>query len=303
MKKLEKVGVSMENFEYELKIAIEHLLETNYPRKAFWHFDDLIDDLKSGIKAGDDAVVIKNMVINMEGPYPLKLGAKTALIHTACDVVAMGAKPRFALNAIQARDEEEIKLAVDGLRRQSIGLNIPIVGGNTQTVEELKSCISVVVFGELISDKVIRDGGAKDGDIIVMLGHPVEGDIGERVQKAKNKFDTFLKLLKNNIDVHACKDASRGGWLCNILEMLVKAKKGVEINAIPYPRATRYLGTYLVCMDENDLNDALNIAVDNRCPMIPFGIITDEKTFKIGNKIYVDNDAMNELIREFPYKY
>ena len=278
-------------------------METNYPRKEFWTMDSKVPELISGIRAGDDAVVIGKNVINMEGPYPLKLGSKTALIHTSCDVVAMGAQPIYAMNAIQAENEDEIKMAVDGLKKQSIGLNIPIVGGNTQTVEELKSCISVVVFGELISDKVIRDGGAKDGDIIVMLGHPVEGDIGERVQKAKNKFDTFLKLLKNNIDVHACKDASRGGWLCNILEMLVKAKKGVEINAIPYPRATRYLGTYLVCIDENDLNDALNIAIDSRCPIVPFGRITDEKTFKIGNKIYVDNDAMNELIREFPYKY
>jgi len=293
----------MEHLKYEIKYAIEHMMETNYPRKEFWTMDSKVPELISGIRAGDDAVVIGKNVINMEGPYPLKLGSKTALIHTSCDVVAMGAQPIYAMNAIQAENEEEIKMAVDGLKKQSIGLNIPIVGGNTQTVEELKSCISVVVFGELISDKVIRDGGAKDGDIIVMLGHPVEGDIGERVQKAKNKFDTFLKLLKNNIDVHACKDASRGGWLCNILEMLVKAKKGVEINAIPYPRATRYLGTYLVCIDENDLNDALNIAIDSRCPIVPFGRITDEKTFKIGNKIYVDNDAMNELIREFPYKY
>ena len=278
-------------------------METNYPRKEFWTMDSKVPELISGIRAGDDAVVIGKSVINMEGPYPLKLGSKTALIHTSCDVVAMGAQPIYAMNAIQAENEEEIRIAVDGLKKQSMGLNIPIVGGNTQTVEELKSCISVVVFGELISDKIIRDGGAKEDDIIVMLGHPVEGDIGEIVQKAKNKFDTFLKLLKNNIDVHACKDASRGGWLCNILEMLVKAKKGVEINAIPYPRATRYLGTYLVCIDENDLNDALNIAIDSRCPIVPFGRITDEKTFKIGNKIYVDNDAMNGLIREFPYKY
>ncbi len=293
----------MEHLKYEIKYAIEHMMETNYPRKEFWTMDSKVPELISGIRAGDDAVVIGKNVINMEGPYPLKLGSKTALIHTSCDVVAMGAKPIYAMNAIQAENEEEIKMAVDGLKKQSIGLNIPIVGGNTQTVDELKSCVSVVVFGNLIGDKIIKDGGAKDGDIIAMLGHPVEGDIGERVQKAKNKFDTYLTLLKSGIDIHACKDASRGGWLCNILEMLVKAKKGVEINAIPYPRATRYLGTYLVCIDESDLNDTLNIAVDNRCPIIPFGRITHEKAFKIGDKEYIDSDKMNELIREFPYKF
>jgi len=304
MKKLEKVGVSMENFEYELKIAINHLLETNYPRKAFWHFDDLIDDLKSGIKAGDDAVVIKNMVINMEGPYPLKLGAKTALIHTACDVVAMGAKPKFALNAIQAGDEEEIKLAVDGLRRQSIGLNIPIVGGNTQTVEELKSCISVTVFGELIDENlIVRDGGAKEGDLLIMLGDPVEGDVGERVYKAKKKFDTYLEILESGIKINACKDASRGGWLSNLLEMLIKAKKGAEIKSLPYPRATRYLGTYIIAVPEEEYEKVVDIALKNKCPVVLFGRVLEDPKLIVGTKEYISENQMVELIRRFPYKY
>ncbi len=293
----------MEHLTYEINYAIEHMMETNYPRKEFWTMDSKIPDLISGIRAGDDAVVIGNNVINMEGPYPLKLGSKTALIHTSCDVVAMGAKPLYAMDAIQAENEKEIKMAVDGLKKQSVGLDIPIVGGNTQTVDNLKSCMSVVVFGNLIGDKIIRDGGAKEGDIVVMLGHPVEGDVGERVQKAKNKFDTYLKLLENGINISACKDASRGGWLCNILEMLVKARKGIEMNSIPYPRATRYLGTYIICMKQNDLNKALNIAVDNRCPLIPFGTIVNDEIFKIGNTEYINSEKMRELIREFPYKF
>lgn len=294
----------MENIVYEVNYAIEHMMETNYPRKEFWKMDSKIPELISGIRAGDDAVVIGKNVINMEGPYPLKLGSKTALIHTSCDVVAMGAQPLYAMDAIQAENEEEIKMAVDGLKKQSIGLNIPIVGGNTQTVENLKSCMSVAVFGELISDKIIRDGGAKENDIIIMLGHPVEGDIGERVQKAKNKFETYLEIIKNDdIEVHACKDASRGGWLCNLLEMLVKAKKGIEINSIPYPRATRYLGTYLICINEEDLDKVLDITIEKRCPAVPFGRITDEKILKIGNKEYIDAERMNGLIREFLYKF
>ncbi|ACV24819.1 AIR synthase related protein [Methanocaldococcus fervens] len=294
----------MENFEYELNMAINHILETNYPRKAFWHFDDLIDDLKSGIKAGDDAVVIKDMVINMEGPYPLKLGAKTALIHTTCDVVAMGAKPKFALNVIQAKNEDEIKLAVDGLRRQSIGLGIPIIGGNTQTVEELKSCISVAVFGELIDENlIIRDGGAKEGDLLIMLGDPVEGDIGERVYKAKKKFDTYLEILENGIKVNACKDASRGGWLGNLLEMLIKAKKGAEIKSLPHPRATRYLGTYIIALPEEEYDKVLDIALKNKCPLVLFGRILEKPKLIVGTKEYISENKMLELIKKFPYKY
>ncbi|ABO35001.1 AIR synthase related protein domain protein [Methanococcus maripaludis C5] len=292
----------MENIEYEIKYAIDHMMENNYPRKELWNMDSKVPGLLSGIRAGDDGVVVGKSVYNMEGPYPLILGSKTALIHTTCDIVAMGAKPLYAMDAIQAANEEEIKIAVDGLKKQSIGLDIPIIGGNTQTIESLKSCMSVVVFGKLVSDTFVRDSGSKDGDVMLMLGHPVEGDIGERIQKAKNKFDTFLDVLKNDIEVHACKDASRGGWLCNILEMLLKAQNGVEITGLPYPRATRYLGTYLVSVPEYEVSNVLEIAVKNRCPLTPFGRVTSEKVLKIGNKEYINREEMNKLIKSFPYK-
>ena len=292
----------MERIEYEIEHAIKHMMETNYPRKRLWDMDLKVKDLIRGIRAGDDSVVIGRNVINMEGPYPLKLGSKTALIHTSCDVVAMGARPLYALNAIQAQNEEEIKMAIEGLRRQSLGLNIPIVGGNTQTEESLKSCISVVVFGELISDKVITDGGAQVGDVVLMLGHPVEGDIGERIQRAKNKYDTFLSIVEEGIEINACKDASRGGWLCNILEMIVKAKVGVEITAIPYPRSTRYLGTYIVSTREENLRDILEICVEKRCPVVPFGRIIEKKVFKVGNREYISEEVLRDIIARFPYK-
>jgi len=292
----------MERIEYEIKHAIKHMMETNYPRKRLWDMDPKVKDLIRGIRAGDDSVVIGRNVINMEGPYPLKLGSKTALIHTSCDVVAMGARPLYALDAIQAQNEEEIKMAIEGLRRQSLGLNIPIVGGNTQTEESLKSCISVVVFGELIGDKVITDGGAQVGDVVLMLGHPVEGDIGERIQRAKNKYDTFLSIVEEGIEINACKDASRGGWLCNILEMIVKAKVGVEITAIPYPRSTRYLGTYIVSTKEENLRDILEICVEKRCPVVPFGRIIEKKVFKVGNREYIGEEVLRDIIARFPYK-
>ena len=294
----------MEHLKYEIKYAIEHMMETNYPRKEFWTMDSKVPELISGIRAGDDAVVIGKNVINMEGPYPLKLGSKTALIHTPCDVVAMGAQPIYAMNAIQAENEEEIRIAVDGLKKQSMGLNIPIVGGNTQTVEELKSCISVAVFGELIDENlIVRDGGAKEEDLLIMLGDPVEGDVGERVYKAKKKFDTYLEILESGIKINACKDASRGGWLSNLLEMLIKAKKGAEIKSLPYPRATRYLGTYIIAVPEEEYEKVVDIALKNKCPVVLFGRVLEEPKLIIGTKEYISENKMLELIKKFPYKY
>jgi len=293
---------NMERLEYEIKHAIKHMMETHYPRKRLWDMDLKVKDLLRGIRAGDDSVVIGRNVINMEGPYPLKLGSKTALIHTSCDVVAMGARPLYALNAIQAQSEEELKMAVEGLRRQSLGLNIPIVGGNTQSEEGLSPCISVVVFGELIGDRVITDGGAQVGDVVLMLGHPVEGDIGERIQRAKNKYDTFLSIVERGIEVNACKDASRGGWLCNVLEMMVKAKVGMEITALPYPRSTRYLGTYIISTREENLRDILEICVEKRCPVIPFGRVIEKKVLRVGNREYLSEEEFMDIVAKFPYK-
>ncbi len=292
----------MENIKFEVEYAINHMMETNYPRIKFWKMDNLIPDLKSGIRAGDDAVVVGKTVINMEGPYPLKLGSKTGLIHTSCDVVAMGGRPKYALNAIQGNSEEDIKIGIDGLKKQSIGLNIPIIGGNTQTLEDLTPSISVVVIGELIGDRIIRDGNLKEGDVLIMLGHPVEGDIGERVFYAKNKYDTYLKILESGINIHSCKDASRGGWLCNLLEMMVKSKCGVEINSIPFPRSTRYLGTYIISLPEEEVNDVINIAVEMRCPLVQFGRVISNKVLKIGDKEYISENRLEELIKNFPYK-
>ena len=282
----------------EIKRAIEHMCETNHVRKVFWHMDEKVSELRYGIKQGDDAIVVGKDVLNMEGPYPLKTGRKTGLIHTCSDLVVMGAKPLYALNSMQVNDINEAKEVAEDLKKQSDGLGVPILGGNTQLGDNLTPCISFVVFGRLVNEP-IPDSGAKTNDRILMLGEVVEGSIGERVYRAKTKFNTFLELMED-IDIHAAKDCSRGGWFGNLSEMLVKAKKGVRITSIPYPRITRYMGNYLIAV--SDVEEVLKVAAKHKCPVVEVGRVTDDLNMRMGDEIVVEEKQMMDLIKKLPYR-
>ncbi len=286
--------------KHEISRAIEHILETNPLRRKFWHMDEKVDGLRFGIKQGDDAIIVNDMIVNIEGPYPLKIGRKTGLIHTCSDVVVMGGKPLFALNSMQVdniRDAEDIS---EDLKRQSQGLGVPIIGGNTQLEGNLKPCISFTVFGRLIN-KPIPDSGVRNGDRIFMLGEVMEGEIGERVHRAKVRYNTFLDLIKNGVEIHASKDCSRGGWFGNLTEILVKSKKGIKITSIPYPRITRYLGNYLIGIPKKEIKKTVEISAKHKCPIIEVGTIRNELGVSIGDETVVSKEEMQELIRKFPY--
>ncbi|MFH0860926.1 MAG: AIR synthase related protein [Candidatus Altiarchaeota archaeon] len=285
----------------EINRALEHMMETNSIRKVFWHMDEKVDRLRFGIRQGDDAVVVDKMVVNMEGPYPLKIGRKAGLVHTCSDIVIMGAKPLFALNSMQVDSIREAKEVSEDVKKQSNGLDVPVIGGNTQMENDLKPCISFTVFGRL-QGKPIPDAGCEADDRILMLGDIVEGSIGERVYRATTKFNTYLEILEKKIIVNASKDASRGGWFGNLAEMLVKSKKGVKITSIPYPRFTRYMGTYLISVPANDVDNIISIASKNKCPVVEIGTILKEPKMLIGRKVVVSKQRMQQMIRQFPFR-
>jgi len=290
-----------DNMLVQIERSIEHIGETHGIRKVMWRMDERVENLVSGIRQGDDAVVVGRQIINMEGPYPLKTGRKTGLIHTCTDVVAMGGRPLYAFDAMQVNDIEEAISVSEDLKKQSYGLDVPILGGNTQMENNLEPCISFTVFGELLTDKVITDSGAKDGDNMVMLGEVVEGSIGERIYRVKVRYAAFMNMVENGLDIHANKDASRGGWFGNLVEMLVKAKLGAVINSIPYPKISRYMGVFLMAVPDSELDDVVSTAARHNCPVVNFAKITKEKEIKLGKDVVVPEDRMCEMIRNMPF--
>ncbi|MBN2517235.1 MAG: hypothetical protein JXB14_00155 [Candidatus Altiarchaeota archaeon] len=287
--------------KHEIERSIGHISETNPVRRTFWHMDKKVEKLITGVQQGDDAIVVGDMVYNMEGPYPLKIGMKTGLIHTCSDIVVMGAKPLFALDSMQVGSVEQSLEVAQALKKQSDGLGVPLVGGNTQMENDLTPCISFTVVGKLITDKIIPDSTARAGDTILMLGQPVEGEVGERVARAKRKFETFLECIQK-VDVHASKDASRGGWFGNLIEMMIKAHKGFKITSIPFQSFSRYLGTYMAAVSKNEKEKIVSIAARHSCPVIEMGQVTKSLAVTMGGEEIITAQRMQELIRENPFK-
>jgi len=285
-----------ERINREIEQCIKHSGESNKIRKAFWYMDEKVENLLFGIRQGDDAIVVKDMVFNMEGPYPLNIGRKTGLIHTTSDIVVMGAKPLYGFDAMQAKNLKEAEDAAEDIKKQSDGINVPIVGGNTQCLKNLESCVSFFVVGKMI--KPIPDSNLQENDKIYILGEAIEGEIGDRVKKANTKFETFLDMIEKT-EINAAKDCSRGGWFGNLTEMLIKSKKGIIINNIPYTEFSKYMGNYLISTKDEGVID---IAMQHKCPITEIGIVTNDLEVKIGKEVAVDKEKILNLIDKFPFK-
>jgi selenophosphate synthetase-related protein len=166
---------------------------------------------------------------------------------------------------------------------------------------DLKPCISFTVVGRLIREPV-SDSGCKIGDKIMMIGHVMDGTLGERVYRAKIKYTTLLKLYSQGVDIHAVKDASRGGWFGNLLEMLAKSERGIKITSIPYQSPTRYMGTYMLSVPKKSADDIVSIAAKNKCPCVEVGTVMKGKYVEVGGEKWVSEARMKKLIRGLPFK-
>jgi len=287
--------------KYDIERSLNHIGETNAIRKLLWRMDEKVDKLSFGIQQGDDCIVVDDMVFNMEGPYPMKIGRKTGLVHSCSDIVVMGGRPLFALNSMQVDSLEQASEVAEDIKKQSERLGVPMVGGNTQLENDLIPCVSFTVVGRLVG-KPIADGGVQDGDKIIMLGEVVEGDIGERCYRAKTKFETFLDILEKGVEVHAAKDASRGGWFGNLTEMLLKSQMGVNVTSIPYPDISRYMGNYLIALPAGEVEKVVGIAAKHKCPVVEVGTATKKQEIFLGGEVVVDENKFMELIKNTPYK-
>jgi len=158
----------------------------------------------------------------------------------------------------------------------------------------LLPCISFIAVGKLIN-KPIQDSGMQSGDKVFMIGEIVEGETGERVARAKTKFDTVTDLIESGVEIHAAKDCSRGGWFGNMCEMLVKSKKGINITSIPYANITRYMGTHLISVPESENRKVIETATKHRCPAVEMGAVKDELTVAIGGEIYIKKRQWKSL--------
>jgi selenophosphate synthetase-related protein len=86
----------------------KHVKSIEWIREELLEMDSLIHPVM-GIASWDDSVVVdfgnKRLVASVDGPYKKRLVMKSALIHSATDVVVKGARPLFALDTVTGSEK------------------------------------------------------------------------------------------------------------------------------------------------------------------------------------------------------
>ena len=84
--------------------------------------------------------------------------------------------------------------------------------------------------------------------------------------------------------------------------MMLKAKLGFNVESIPYPRFSRYMGTYMLAIDEKDAHKVVDIAAKHDCPVMRIGRTNDDLRMTLGKKVLVSKARMNQIMIASSYK-
>ena len=92
----------------------------------------------------------------------------------ANDLAVCGARPRFYLPTVllpEATTEPEVRRICDQVGAACRALEITVAGGHTEVTEAVKQpVIAGTLLGEVTRCKVVRTGGCRPGDLILLAG-------------------------------------------------------------------------------------------------------------------------------------
>ncbi|MEO8938842.1 MAG: selenide, water dikinase SelD [Burkholderiaceae bacterium] len=175
---------------------------------------------------------------------------RIAATNAISDVYAMGGTPIMAL-ALVAMPIAQLPLEVIGQvirggESVCAAAGIPIAGGHT--IDAVEPIYGLVVLGLVHPDKVKKNSGAKDGDVLI-LGKPIGvGVLSAAIKKdriapaayrelidATTRLNVTGRVLSNLDGVHALTDVTGFGLLGHLLELCRGAKLGATLDmpAIP----------------------------------------------------------------------
>lgn len=176
---------------------------------------------------------------------PYDFGA-IAAANALSDVYAMGGIPTLALNIVgfpNCLSPSILKEIMRGGADKVKEAGALLVGGHSIEDDEPKYGLSVM--GLIHPDKIWRNIGAREGDILI-LTKPIGTGILTTALKADLLSDNTVKevtkimstlnkvpaeiLKRESIEVHACTDVTGFGLIGHVLEMAEGSKVSIEIN-------------------------------------------------------------------------
>ena len=216
-------------------------------------------ELMVGIETSDDAAVYKlndtQALIATTDFFmpivddPFDFG-RIAATNAISDVYAMGGTPIMALALVAMPiahlPVEVIGEVIRGGQSVCTAAGIPIAGGHT--IDSVEPIYGLVVLGLVHPDKVKRNSGAQDGDVLI-LGKPIGvGILSAAIKKdriapaayrelidATTRLNVTGRVLSDQDGVHALTDVTGFGLLGHLLELCRGAGLGATLRmpAIP----------------------------------------------------------------------
>jgi selenide,water dikinase len=209
-------------------------------------------------KLRDDLAIVETVdmiAAIVDDPYTFGMIAATNCIS---DIYAMGGKPITAMNIVAfPSDTMDIKILGQILRGALDKLNeagIMLVGGHSVRNDEVRFGLSIT--GIIHPDRVIRKGGARQGDRLVLTKPIGTGILTTAIKAAmlpeaiETRLTAQLTALNDKASqimlaagAHACTDVTGFGLLGHLAEMAEASKLSVKLDskAIPIiPESLQY---------------------------------------------------------------
>jgi selenophosphate synthetase-related protein len=204
---------------------------------------DIDGDDAALIPHGDEQIVVCGEAIapSFVASDPQAAGA-AAVVTNVSDVRAMGGRPLAIVDMLVSPDREHAEAVLDGLRRASELLGVPIAGGHLTLGHApalSASCTGVVRVP-------LRASAARPGDVL-LAAFSLEGryldatgtffsSLGDRpAERLRTDGDALVEVAEQRL-CHAARDVSMPGVAGSLLQMIDVAGCGAVLDVERLPR-------------------------------------------------------------------
>jgi selenide, water dikinase len=231
----------------DLAQVLSKLPEQNFTKDVLVGFDTSDD---AGVfRISDDLALVQT--IDFFTPIvddPLTYG-RIAAINSLNDIYAMGGNPISALSIVcypQKGDWDVLSEILLGGQQALNEEKVPVIGGHSVDDQEIK--FGYAVTGIIHPEKVVKNSGAKAGDILILTKPIGTGVIstGIKFEKASQKsVEAAMKAMTtsaraaskamNELGASACTDITGFGLLGHAFEMAKASRATFKIDSGKVP--------------------------------------------------------------------
>jgi thiamine-monophosphate kinase len=181
---------------------------------------------------------------------PMDLGRRAMMLNIS-DIGAMGGHPLYALISLGLRGEtpvQDIDAIYRGFLRELTPFGASIIGGNL-TMSGDGIFIDITLIGEVEEGRAVRRSGARQGDVILVTGHPGRSAAGlQLLLRSKADEDHPLVKAYNNpshraregraVALAGCANAmidTSDGFLGDLGHICEESRVGALLNPEKFP--------------------------------------------------------------------